>query len=333
MKNIKGKKIAIAIVAIVLVVLVAIGVSVKASGSSGIAKSVTFTDNMDGAYVYFRAVDSAGNVGEWSEPQRIWIDNTAPTVTAKESSVTITEGEVNTLADYFTVVANGTNNDVDVVCTIGGTEYENTETLTVDGSPYTVTCTATKNGGKSNKAEMELVVEPSGPPAWDGTIATGFARGTGTETDPYIIETPQQLAYLASTTNSGTNYSGKYFKQEADLNLGGVKAKDGTWSGQEWIPIGTRDAFFRGSFSGGNYNISNLYVEDTTKTGVGLFGVTEGGNERIDSVRVVSGFVHGADSVGTIVGVMGYDTGGMLTNCFSAADVSGTSNVGGICRI
>ena len=155
-------KIIVLISIIVLVVLIAISVAVNATGnSSGIAKSITFTDNMDGAYVYVRAVDVAGNKGEWSEPQRLWIDNTAPTVTANESSVTIKEGDVNALADYFTVVSNGTNADIDVVCTIGGVEYEDTESLTADGSPYTVVCTASKNGGKSNSAEMEIVVEPA----------------------------------------------------------------------------------------------------------------------------------------------------------------------------
>ena len=29
---------------------------------------------------------------------------------------------------------------------------------------------------------------------WDGTIAESYAGGTGTEADPYLIETPQQLA-------------------------------------------------------------------------------------------------------------------------------------------
>ena len=33
---------------------------------------------------------------------------------------------------------------------------------------------------------------------WDGSTATGFASGTGTATDPYIIENGAQLRYLIS---------------------------------------------------------------------------------------------------------------------------------------
>ena len=200
----KNIKLLLIILAIVLVVLIAVGVSVKASGNtSGIAKSVTFTDNMDGAYVYFRAVDAAGNVGEWSEPQRIWIDNTVPTVTAKESSVTIKEGDVNALEDYFTVVANGSNADVDVVCTIGGVEYTTTETLTVEGSPYTVVCTATKNGGKSGNASMELVVESAVPPV---TIVANQSSVLATKG----IATTFESMFTITTTGDITGVSKTY---------------------------------------------------------------------------------------------------------------------------
>lgn len=184
----KRRKVIILISIIITALLITIGISVKASGNTEIAKSVTFTENMDGAYVYVRAVDAAGNKGAWSEAQRIWIDNTAPTVTAKESSVTITEGDVNNLADYFTVVANGSNTDVDVVCTINGVEYTTTETLTVDGSPYTVTCTASKNGGESNSETMKIEVKTGrvtadtinkNPLTYYGKVVTNYTTPSG----------------------------------------------------------------------------------------------------------------------------------------------------------
>ena len=37
--------------------------------------------------------------------------------------------------------------------------------------------------------------------AWDGSIDTAFAGGTGTESDPYQIADGAQLAYLASEVN------------------------------------------------------------------------------------------------------------------------------------
>ena len=32
---------------------------------------------------------------------------------------------------------------------------------------------------------------------WDGTVSNGFAGGTGTASDPYLISTPSQLAYFS----------------------------------------------------------------------------------------------------------------------------------------
>ena len=57
----------------------------------------------------------------------------------------------------------------------------------------------------TNPADAEPIV-------WDGTVATSFESGTGSQTDPYIIATPQQLAFLAQQVNSGTNYIEKYFE-------------------------------------------------------------------------------------------------------------------------
>ena len=38
---------------------------------------------------------------------------------------------------------------------------------------------------------------------WDGTIASGFAGGDGTQNDPFQIETAAQLAHFAKTVNEG----------------------------------------------------------------------------------------------------------------------------------
>ncbi len=56
---------------------------------------------------------------------------------------------------------------------------------------------------------------------WDGTVATEFAGGTGTESDPYLIETGAQLAYLAQQTNQGYFLnSGQNLYRSGTLSLG-----------------------------------------------------------------------------------------------------------------
>ena len=42
---------------------------------------------------------------------------------------------------------------------------------------------------------------------WDGTYAP-WTHGTGTETDPFLIENAQQLAYLANRVNNGLDAAG-----------------------------------------------------------------------------------------------------------------------------
>ena len=47
---------------------------------------------------------------------------------------------------------------------------------------------------------------------WDGSTATGFAGGIGSESEPYQIATGAQLAYLQKQVRSGTTFEGNYFK-------------------------------------------------------------------------------------------------------------------------
>ncbi len=54
---------------------------------------------------------------------------------------------------------------------------------------------------------------------WSGKIASSFAKGTGTVSNPYIIETGEQLALLVTKSN---NYTDKYFKLACDIYLNDV---------------------------------------------------------------------------------------------------------------
>lgn len=63
--------------------------------------------------------------------------------------------------------------------------------------------------------------------AWDGSTAAAFAGGTGTAEDPYQIANGAQLAYLASSVNSGETYTGKNFVLTANIDLNGLP----------WTPI------------------------------------------------------------------------------------------------
>ena len=108
-----------------------------------------------------------------------------------------------------------------------------------------------------------------GTPVWDGAIANSFYGGSGTELDPYLIADGEELALLSgliSDTATNPEYSTAYYKVVAHIDLGG--------NANNFSPIGSNNADdlrFEGSFDGGGFIISNLYVNKTTQA-VGFFG-------------------------------------------------------------
>ena len=173
--------------------------------------------------------------------------------------------------------------------------------------------------------------------AWDGTtVATAFASGTGTEADPFVIATPEQLAYLAQSVKAHTTYEGKYFALGANIDLGG----------KEWTPIGVfytsntdketyaDNAPFMGSFDGKGYTISGLSItKDDFGTRLGIFGdvVTTGyiKNVVIENASVNPNTTSTGRYAGALAGcISGGTVSGILVK--ESVTVSGTASVGGV---
>ena len=164
---------------------------------------------------------------------------------------------------------------------------------------------------------------------WDGT-ASIWLKGTGTQADPYQIETAEHLAYLAQQVNLGTTYEEKYFKLINDLNLDGSETK-------QWTPIGgytngVYTGIFKGRFDGNNKIISKLYINKKYDKNIGLFGYI-GSNSGISNVGLNSNCtVIGKTHVGGIVGylVASYNVP-VIKNCFNKGLVTADDGqVGGI---
>lgn len=116
---------------------------------------------------------------------------------------------------------------------------------------------------------MAVVVQ--GQTYWNGTSNKVFS-GSGTQTDPYLIGTAEQLAGLAERTNvDKEDFAGQYIKLTADIYLTNFNDQD-TANWQEWIPIArtnkqqqsgggstTDSSFFCGHFDGDGHTIYNLY--------------------------------------------------------------------------
>lgn len=157
---------------------------------------------------------------------------------------------------------------------------------------------------------------------WDGSVATDFAGGTGTESDPYRIATGAQLAFLASIVNGGDGCKDKYFVLTGDINL----------NNKQWTPIGNTFAnallgaspyyCFAGNFDGNNYTISNLTIgtetSPLTADVCGLFGASTGTLKNINLNKVFINCVVAKMDNGYVIGGRGSLAGyasGHISNC------------------
>lgn len=103
---------------------------------------------------------------------------------------------------------------------------------------------------------------------WDGSVDTdlqgyGYEEyGYGGEEYPYVINTAAQLAGFAQLVNDGDDFSNKYIKLDANIDLNNL----------DWTPIGAMSRRFNGHFNGNGKLITNMSVIDYTDD-AGLFGL------------------------------------------------------------
>ena len=160
--------------------------------------------------------------------------------------------------------------------------------------------------------------------AWDGSIATAFAGGTGTESDPYQIADGAQLAYLASEVNKGQPYENACFVLTADIDLGN----------HAWTPIGnsfsdalfggTDYSVFAGNLDGKGHTVSNISIgtegAPLESDVFGLFGVTGGklSNLNLDGVTIYGTAKNVSSYVIGLAGALSGSASGPVENCHVA---------------
>ncbi|MFO8145065.1 MAG: GLUG motif-containing protein [Candidatus Syntrophosphaera sp.] len=175
-----------------------------------------------------------------------------------------------------------------------------------------------------------------------------FAGGTGSESDPWEVQTAEHLDALRNYL--GSAHSDKYYIQTADINLNMPP-----WnSGEGWIAIGTSSTnSFRGHYNGDGYSVNGPFSERYYTDWQGLFGYTYSGsitNLHLSNVNItgwsadyigglvgraanttisncsVTGSVTGRDYVG---GLLGMYSNGNMTDCTSNVNISSSRNYGG----
>lgn len=182
----------------------------------------------------------------------------------------------------------------------------------------------------------------------------GFAEsGSGTQDDPYIIMTADQLRTLRDMINTAgdAGLRSSYFALGADIDL----------ENKQWIPIangviddGTTKyqeatdsdmtSVFQGYFDGRNHTIRNLrisytpandnYVSNDKRSYLGLFGVV-GDDAAISNLTIDNVNIQGNSFIGAIAGfIPNYNSASpvVLDNIHVTGDIriSGKSDIGGL---
>ena len=191
------------------------------------------------------------------------------------------------------------------VILVEGTHY--TVTLPagdcIDWGNYTITITGIGDFGGQTTAVFTITY-PGG--------------GSGTETDPFIIVTTDELDALAAAVNGGDVMNGKHFRLLADLN----------YSGKTYTPIGTMSSRFQGTFDGHGHSISNVVINQPDQDRQGLFAFIHVDGTVKNLVLGAGSSITGGYYVGGIAG----SCSGTITGCTVSEDVSisGNQYVGGI---
>ena len=189
---------------------------------------------------------------------------------------------------------------------------------------------------------MAAFAEGTSVDNWDGSADTSWYT-SAPDASVYHISTAEQLAGLAQLVNADpgtTNFAGKTFYLENDLDL----------SGHEWISIGTGgggdcpEYSFCGVFDGQGHVISNLYSHESYIEGSdeshnllrnALFGNVYNGEVKNLGVANAEIWIDPKDDSaagkGILVDWMGKSK---ITNCWTSGSIySGTKiekNIGGI---
>ncbi len=159
--------------------------------------------------------------------------------------------------------------------------------------------------------------------AWDGTSASANLSGGGTEYNPYLISSGEDLKYIENQVESGNSFSGEYFKLAKSINLNFNNITIGFYNNSNSKSV------FGGILDGNNCIIKNLSINCTSTTntnerGSALFGAITGS---VSNLTVYGMITTNAD----YSGIFGYiDTNATAINCVSFVTIKGNNNLGGI---
>lgn len=175
---------------------------------------------------------------------------------------------------------------------------------------------------------------------WDGSAASAWTAGDGSADSPWIIDSPEHLAWLSQQVAAGETFAGKYFSMTADIDMNGhvfptIGLHDrGTNGGEPY----NDSHHFLGTFDGGFHSIKNAVITDShiptaemreNLGGSGVFASISTGAV-VKSLIIDESVVVGQSEMTVVGAVVGIMDGGLVENCANYAPVSGYFYLGGI---
>ena len=189
------------------------------------------------------------------------------------ASITTTNITGTSASISWTTVTGTTSYDIRVngviVKNVTTTFYTHTEL--VPNREYTVQVRARNSGGAGG---------------WSKEYRFQTLKNRGTEQDPYLIYTREDLCAINSNL--------PYYKLMCDIDLQNI----------DWMPLTSSGSPFTGQLDGNGYTIKNLTINRPNGTYVGLFGQI-GNNARLKNIKIVLGDkgITGKTYIGGLVGV------------------------------
>ena len=172
---------------------------------------------------------------------------------------------------------------------------------------------------------------------WSGKTASNYAGGTGEKTDPYIIETPEQLYKMINEHCVADDPEpGAYYELAADIYLNDISEQNWYNNGtpNKWydIQLLSEDQGFKGNLNGNGYTVYGLYYNDISTMG-GLIPVMAG-SSTVKDLHIREAYIDGQKNsnmcyIGSIAGYVQAGASSSIVRCSARGIVFGDANGAG----
>ncbi|MDO4477310.1 MAG: GLUG motif-containing protein, partial [Clostridia bacterium] len=216
--------------------------------------------------------------------------------------------------------------------------------------PQQVSATETSDPKYLSSITMDATASSSWDTNYDTALyatltGSGYTNSYKTEATALQISSATQLAAFARAVNVGKkNFSGKYVKLTANIDLGGTnptvtKKVDESDSSKfsisitdsasnVWVPIGNSTTNFKGTFNGDGHEVSNMTViasNTSSRVYAGLFGYVYGGS--IKNTGVTGNVYVSSSSSVYAGGLAGYSvSSSSISNSYATGNVYASSS-------